>query len=156
MPHTGIDRVLFLGLNATLHPVREVPPSVVAAGGGRVVLVGSVAGAVDVREGAVHSARQGRTRRLRRGAPAGTGRDGRGGDARRARPRRDGLLRPPRQAVPSFPPAPHPARPGRGRGLAGTPSPRARRRLHPHLAHLPSRVRALAPGVYRGLLNRFG
>ena len=36
MPHTDIDRVLFLDLNATLHLVREVLPAMVAAGGGRV------------------------------------------------------------------------------------------------------------------------
>ncbi|BFO15605.1 hypothetical protein SHKM778_19930 [Streptomyces sp. KM77-8] len=56
MPHTDIERVLFLDLNATLHLVREVLPSMVAAGSGRVVLVGSVAGSVGVREEAVYSA----------------------------------------------------------------------------------------------------
>lgn len=56
MPHTDIDRVLALDLNATLHLVREVLPSMIAAGRGRVVLLGSVAGCVGVREEAVHSA----------------------------------------------------------------------------------------------------
>ncbi len=56
MPHTDIDRVLALDLNATLHLVREVLPSMIAAGRGRVVLLGSVAGCVGVREEAVYSA----------------------------------------------------------------------------------------------------
>ena len=56
MPHTDIERVLFLDLNATLHLVREVLPAMVAAGRGRVVLVGSVAGSVGVCEEAVYSA----------------------------------------------------------------------------------------------------
>lgn len=56
MPHTDIDRVLTLDLNATLHLVREVLPSMIAAGQGRVVLIGSIAGCVGVREEAVYSA----------------------------------------------------------------------------------------------------
>ncbi|MDQ0751517.1 short-subunit dehydrogenase [Streptomyces africanus] len=56
MPHTDIDRVLALDLNATLHLVREVLPSMIAAGRGRVVLLGSAAGCVGVREEAVYSA----------------------------------------------------------------------------------------------------
>ncbi|GGW68238.1 SDR family NAD(P)-dependent oxidoreductase [Streptomyces caelestis] len=56
MPHTDIDRVLALDLNATLHLVREVLPSMIAAGRGRVVLLGSIAGRVGVREEAVYSA----------------------------------------------------------------------------------------------------
>ncbi|MGW0868376.1 SDR family NAD(P)-dependent oxidoreductase [Streptomyces koelreuteriae] len=56
MPHTDIDRVLALDLNATLHLVREVLPSMIEAGRGRVVLLGSAAGCSGVREEAVHSA----------------------------------------------------------------------------------------------------
>ncbi|MET9443189.1 SDR family NAD(P)-dependent oxidoreductase [Streptomyces sp. NPDC006610] len=56
MPHAAIDEVLNLDLNATLHLVRAVVPSMVAAGRGRIVLVGSVAGSVGVRDEAVYSA----------------------------------------------------------------------------------------------------
>ncbi|MFI8190475.1 SDR family NAD(P)-dependent oxidoreductase [Streptomyces sp. NPDC085946] len=56
MPHTDIDRVLSLDLNATLHLVREVLPSMVAAGRGRVVLLSSIAGTLGVREEAVYCA----------------------------------------------------------------------------------------------------
>jgi short-subunit dehydrogenase len=56
MPHTDIDRVLALDLNAALHLVREVLPSMIAAGHGRVVLLGSIAGCVGVPEEAVYSA----------------------------------------------------------------------------------------------------
>ncbi|GAA2419342.1 SDR family NAD(P)-dependent oxidoreductase [Streptomyces coeruleofuscus] len=56
MPHTDIDRVLALDLNATLHLVREVLPSMIAARQGRVVLLGSISGCVGVREEAVYSA----------------------------------------------------------------------------------------------------
>ncbi|MFE6198959.1 SDR family NAD(P)-dependent oxidoreductase [Streptomyces sp. NPDC057838] len=56
MPHTDIDRVLTLDLNATLHLVREVLPTMIAAGRGRVVLLGAREGRTGVPREAVHSA----------------------------------------------------------------------------------------------------
>ncbi|MEV5358120.1 SDR family oxidoreductase [Streptomyces sp. NPDC052693] len=56
MPHTDIDRVLTLDLNATLHLVREVLPTMIAAGRGRVVLLGALADRSGVRQEAVYCA----------------------------------------------------------------------------------------------------
>ncbi|GHD29942.1 oxidoreductase [Streptomyces violarus] len=152
MPHTDIDRVLALDLNATLHLVREVLPSMIAAGRGRVVLLGSVAGCVGVREEAVHSAAKAglaafadALRQELRGTgvgvtfvvPGRVGPTGRGGPYDRVTPR--------------------PVSPGcvarevweavrQDRDEAYAPTWRT----------LPARIRTLAPALYRRLLNPFG
>ncbi|MGJ5756231.1 short-subunit dehydrogenase [Streptomyces puniciscabiei] len=56
MPHTRIDEIVGVDLLATLHLVRALLPHMVAAGTGRIVLIGSVAGSVGVRGEAVYSA----------------------------------------------------------------------------------------------------
>ncbi|MES9526077.1 SDR family NAD(P)-dependent oxidoreductase [Streptomyces capoamus] len=56
MPATRIDEVVGVDLLATVHLVRTVLPHMVAAGNGRIVLVGSLAGSVGVRGEAVYSA----------------------------------------------------------------------------------------------------
>ncbi|MGC5037923.1 SDR family NAD(P)-dependent oxidoreductase [Streptomyces sp. DT190] len=56
MPHTDIDRVLTLNLNATLHLVREVLPTMIAAGRGRVVLLDALQRPGDLRQEAVYAA----------------------------------------------------------------------------------------------------
>ncbi|QTE02656.1 SDR family NAD(P)-dependent oxidoreductase [Streptomyces cyanogenus] len=56
MPAARIDEVVGLDLLATVHLVRAVLPHMVAAGSGRIVLVGSLAGSVGVRGEAVYSA----------------------------------------------------------------------------------------------------
>ncbi|MEU6776062.1 SDR family NAD(P)-dependent oxidoreductase [Streptomyces sp. NPDC046759] len=56
MPHARIDEIVGVDLLATLHLVRAVLPPMVAAGSGRIVLIGSVAGSVGVRGEAVYSA----------------------------------------------------------------------------------------------------
>ncbi|MFF9219353.1 SDR family NAD(P)-dependent oxidoreductase [Streptomyces viridosporus] len=155
MPHTDIDRVLFLDLNATLHLVREVLPAMVAAGRGRVVLVGSVAGCVGVREEAVYSAAKAglaafaeALRQELRGTGVGVtlivpgpvetrffARRGRPYD--RARPR--------------------PSSPGSVAGAVWEAVSQGRDDAYvPPWLTLPARVRGLAPGLYRRLLNRFG
>ncbi|MFI2379207.1 SDR family NAD(P)-dependent oxidoreductase [Streptomyces sp. NPDC018964] len=155
MPHTDIDRVLFLDLNATLHLVREVLPAMVEAGGGRVVLVGSVAGSVGVREEAVYSAAKAglaafaeALRQELRGTgvgvtlvvpgPVETGFfDRRGTPYRRSHPR--------------------PTSPGRVAAAVWNAVSQGRDdTCVPAWLALPPRVRALTPGLYRRLLNRFG
>ncbi|MCZ9344030.1 SDR family oxidoreductase, partial [Streptomyces sp. TRM76130] len=56
MPARAIDEVIGTDLAATVRLVRLLLPDMVAAGTGRVVLVGSVAGCVGVRGEAVYSA----------------------------------------------------------------------------------------------------
>ncbi|MCL3995544.1 SDR family NAD(P)-dependent oxidoreductase [Streptomyces lavenduligriseus] len=56
MPAARIDEVVGVDLLATVRLVRALLPPMVAAGSGRVVLIGSVAGSVGVRGEAVYSA----------------------------------------------------------------------------------------------------
>ncbi|KOV64372.1 short-chain dehydrogenase [Streptomyces sp. AS58] len=155
MPPADIDRVLTVDLNATLHLVREVLPAMVTAGRGRIVLVGSVAGCVGVREEAVYSAAKAGVaafaealRQELRGTGVGVTLvvpgpvdtaffARRGTPYRRSRPR---LTTPDRVAAEVW----HAVR--RGRDDVHVPG----------WLTLPGRVRGLTPGVYRRLLNRFG
>ncbi len=61
MPPHAIDEVLDINVLATPRLVRLVLPGMVAAGAGRVVLVGSLAGSVAVRDEAVYSAAKARS-----------------------------------------------------------------------------------------------
>jgi short-subunit dehydrogenase len=56
MPHAAVDQVLTVDLAAVVHLVRHVLPHMTAAGRGHVVLIGSLAGSVGVRQEAVYSA----------------------------------------------------------------------------------------------------
>ncbi|MFI1418882.1 SDR family NAD(P)-dependent oxidoreductase [Streptomyces sp. NPDC020731] len=155
MPHTDIDRVLFLDLNATLHLVREVLPAMVTAGDGRVVLVGSVAGSVGVREEAVYSAAKAglaafaeALRQELRGTGVGVtlvvpGPVETGFFARRGTPYRRSH--------------PRPTSPGRVAAAVWNAVSQGRDEAYvPTWLTLPSRVRALTPGLYHKLLDRFG
>ncbi|MEU5520305.1 SDR family NAD(P)-dependent oxidoreductase [Streptomyces sp. NPDC093250] len=155
MPHTDIDRVLFLDLTATLHLVRQVLPAMVAAGRGRVVLIGSVAGSVGVREEAVYSAAKAglaafaeALRQELRGTGVGVtlvvpGPVQTAFFARRGRPYDRAY--------------PRPASPGRVAAAVWDAVSRSRDDTYiPTWLTLPARVRALTPSLYRKLLNRFG
>lgn len=155
MPHTAIDRVLTVDLNATLHLVREVLPAMVAAGRGRVVLIGSVAGTVGVRNEAVYSAAKAGVaafaealRQELRGTGVGVTHivpgpvdtpffERRGTPYQRTRPR--------------------PTSPGRVAGAVWDAVRRGRDDVYvPSWLTLPGRVRGVAPALYRRLLHRFG
>lgn len=56
MPAARIDEIVGVDLLATVHLVRALLPHMVAAGSGRIVLIGSLAGSVGVRGEAVYSA----------------------------------------------------------------------------------------------------
>ncbi|MFF6998894.1 SDR family NAD(P)-dependent oxidoreductase [Streptomyces sp. NPDC008313] len=56
MPASAIDEVFGVDVLATVHLVRLLLPDMVAQGGGRVVVIGSVAGRLGVRDEAVYSA----------------------------------------------------------------------------------------------------
>ncbi|MFC9912111.1 SDR family NAD(P)-dependent oxidoreductase [Streptomyces sp. NPDC059862] len=155
MPAAAIDRVLTVDLNATLLLVREVLPAMVSAGRGRVVLVGSVAGCVGVREEAVYSA-----------AKAGIAAFA---EALRQELRGTGvgvtLVVPgpvdtaffARRGTPYQRTRPRPTPPGRVAATVWEAVRRGRDDVYvPGWLTLPGRVRGLAPAVYRRLLNRFG
>ncbi|MFD5568793.1 SDR family NAD(P)-dependent oxidoreductase [Streptomyces cadmiisoli] len=155
MPPADIDRVLTVDLNATLHLVREVLPAMVTAGRGRIVLVGSVAGCVGVREEAVYSAAKAGVaafaealRQELRGTGVGVtlvvpGPVDTAFFARRGTPYRRSR--------------PRPTTPDRVADEVWHAVRRGRDDVHvPGWLTLPGRVRGLAPGVYRRLLNRFG
>ncbi|MER5290589.1 SDR family NAD(P)-dependent oxidoreductase [Streptomyces pharetrae] len=155
MPHDAIDGVLGVDLAATLHLVREVLPAMVAAGRGRVVLIGSVAGCVGVREEAVYSA-----------AKAGVAAFA---EALRQELRGTGvgvtLVVPgpvdteffARRGVPYRRAHPRPTSPETvARTVWEAVTRPCDEAYVPGWLTLPGRVRAVAPGLYRRLLHRFG
>ncbi|MEN3585594.1 SDR family NAD(P)-dependent oxidoreductase [Streptomyces sp. ZYX-F-203] len=155
MPPAALEEVLDVNLGATLRLVREVLPTMVAAGRGRLVLVGSVAGVVGVREEAVYSASKAgiaafaeALRQELRGSGVGVTHvvpgpvataffDRRGTPYQRSRPR--------------------PTPPDRVADAVWRAVRQGRDDVHvPGWAALPARVRGVAPGLYRRLLHRFG
>jgi short-subunit dehydrogenase len=56
MPQAAIDEVFDVNVLATVHLVRMLLPHMVRQGSGRVVIIGSLAGTVGVRDEAVYSA----------------------------------------------------------------------------------------------------
>ena len=155
MPHTDIDRVLFLDLNATLHLVREVLPAMVAAGSGRVVLVGSVAGAVGVREEAVYSAAKAGLAVFAEALRQELRDTGVGVTLVVPGPVETGFFA--RRGRPYHRSHPRPTSAGRVAAAVWDAVSESRDDTYiPSWLTLPARVRALTPGLYRKLLDRFG
>ncbi|MEU5668187.1 SDR family NAD(P)-dependent oxidoreductase [Streptomyces longwoodensis] len=155
MPAADLDEVIDVDVRATLRLVRQVVPHMVAAGGGRVVLIGSLAGVVAVRDEAVYSAAKAALAAFADAlryelAPTGVRVthvvpgvvdtpffDRRGTPYRRARPR--------------------PVPPERVADAVWRAVTRDRDEVFvPGWLSLPARVRGAAPGLYRRLAARFG
>ncbi|MFJ8187657.1 SDR family NAD(P)-dependent oxidoreductase [Streptomyces sp. NPDC096105] len=155
MSRRAFDEVMEVNLLTTLRLVRQVVPHMVEAGSGRVVLVGSLAGAVGVRGEAVYSASKAAVavfadalRYELRGTGVGVSLvvpgvvdtpffDRRGTPYARARPR--------------------PVPPERVADAVWRAVVRGRNEIYvPGWLRLPARVRGAAPGLYRRLAATFG
>ncbi|MFE2048230.1 SDR family NAD(P)-dependent oxidoreductase [Streptomyces sp. NPDC059459] len=153
-PHT-IDEVLEINVPATLRLVRLVLPGMVEAGSGRVVLIGSLAGSVAVRDEAVYSAAK---------AAVGAFADalryelrGTGVGVTHVVP---GVVDTPffeRRGTPYRRSRPRPVSAERVAEAVRTAVVRGRDEVYvPGWLRLPCRVRGAAPGLYRRLASRFG
>jgi short-subunit dehydrogenase len=155
MPAEAIDRLLAVNLSAVLHLVRLFLPGMVSRGTGRVVLIGSMAGCVGVRDEAVYAATKGGLM-----AFADSLRYELGGTKIRVSMVMPGAVDTQffsRRGVPYHRDRPRPVPPGRvadavSRALAG-----GREDLFvPAWLGLPARVHGMAPGIFRTLAKRFG
>ncbi|MFD7995693.1 SDR family NAD(P)-dependent oxidoreductase [Streptomyces mexicanus] len=155
MPQPAIDEVFDVNVLATVHLVRLLLPHMVRQGSGRVVIIGSLAGTVGVREEAVYSAAKAAlatfadaVRYELRGTGVGISHvvpgvvdtpffDRRGVPYRRSRPK------------------PVPA--GQVADAVWEAVARGRDEVYvPRWTRVPGRVRGVAPGLYRRLAARFG
>lgn len=155
MPASALDEVIEVDLLATLRLVRQFVPHMVEAGSGRVVLLGSLAGAVGVRGEAVYSAAK---------AALGTFADalryelrGTGVEISHVVP---GVVDTPffeRRGTPYQRSRPRPLPPERVADAVWTAVSRGRDEIYvPGWLRLPVRVRGAAPALYRRLAAVFG
>ncbi|MEU9551400.1 SDR family oxidoreductase [Streptomyces werraensis] len=155
MTRRAFDEVMEVNLLTTLRLVRQVLPHMVEAGSGRVVLVGSLAGAVGVRGEAVYSASKAAVavfadalRHELRGTGVGVS---------LVVP---GVVDTPffeRRGAPYARTRPRPVPPERVADAVWRAAVRGRDEVYvPAWLRLPVRVRGVAPGLYRRLAATFG
>ncbi|MEV5987849.1 SDR family NAD(P)-dependent oxidoreductase [Streptomyces sp. NPDC052051] len=155
MPLADIDEVVGVDLVATMRLVRHVLPPMIEAGSGRVVIIGSIAGAVGVRGEAVYSAAK---------AALATFADalryelhGTGVGVSHVVP---GVVSTPffeRRGVPYRRSRPRPVPPERVADAVWGAISHGRDEVYvPGWLRLPARVHGAAPALYRRLAARFG
>jgi short-subunit dehydrogenase len=155
MPAEAIDRLLTVNLSAVLHLVRLLLPGMVSRGAGRVVLIGSMAGCVGVREEAVYAATKGGLMAFADSLRYELGRTG-----VRVSMVLPGAVDTPffnRRGVPYHRTRPRPVPAGRAADAVREVLVSGRENVFvPSWLGMPARVHGAAPGVFRTLARRFG
>nr|WP_042423052.1 SDR family NAD(P)-dependent oxidoreductase [Streptacidiphilus anmyonensis] len=155
MPGEAVDRVLSVDLRATVQLVRLLLPSMLASGDGHIVLIGSVAGTLGVRNEAVYSAAKAAL-----GVFADALRQEVHGSGVRITHVVPGVVDTPffeRRGAPYARSRPRPMPPDRVADAVCRAVSLGREQVYvPAWLRLPGLVRSTAPGLYQRLAFRFG
>jgi short-subunit dehydrogenase len=155
MPADAVDRLVSVNLVAVLHLVRLFLPGMVARGTGRVVMIGSMAGCVGVRDEAVYAATKGGVMTFAESLRYELGHTG-----VRVSMVMPGAVDTPffsRRGVPYHRERPRPVSAARVADAVWEAIVSGREDAFvPRWLGMPARVHGFAPGVFRTLARRFG